>query len=83
MEWDERTDDRVWLSEAGRKGFTDVMDGTVFRPCCGDDGVDVLFAHEPRELRMDTNGDKDKRGTYLCFWRGRFWFTGVLDDLFE
>jgi hypothetical protein len=43
---DERTDNGVWLSEAGRKGFADVMDGTILRPGCSDDGVDVLFARE-------------------------------------
>jgi hypothetical protein len=36
------------------------------------------------KLGMDTNGDKDKWGrAYLCFWRSRFWFASVLDDLFE
>jgi hypothetical protein len=38
--------DRIWFAEAGRECFADIVDSTVFRPCCGDDWVEVLFTNK-------------------------------------
>jgi len=56
------------------------MDGTILRPSCSDDGVDVLFC--PGKLRAETKGGENE-GAHLRLWRGSFWFASVLDDLFK